>query len=103
MNEPLRDFVACIGQGCDAWRRGDDDKGLELFQQACLIWLDELTYETDDETERRAILYGRLAGWLPRMLELLEGGDIIAATDALEYGLLPELAELRAAMTAERG
>ncbi|WP_157272834.1 hypothetical protein [Paenibacillus daejeonensis] len=92
MNNP-GGYVESIEQGCRAWRRGDDQEGRRWFQQACLLWLEELRgWEQEAATDRDAMLVP--AGALPLMdqvLLMLQREDVVGATDVLEYELLPEL------------
>lgn len=92
MNNPGR-YIESIEKGCRAWRVGDDEDGRRWFQQACLLWLEELRYpEQESVTDRDAMTVP--AGALRTMeqvLLMLQREDVVGATDLLEYELLPEL------------
>ena len=92
MNNPGR-YIESIEQGCRAWRRGDDQEGRRWFQQACLLWLEELRgCEQEAATDRDTMLVpaGALHS-MDQVLLMLQREDVVGATDLLEYELLPEL------------
>lgn len=94
MNDAGTDYAAAIELGCEAWRRGDDSDGLRCFQQAALLWLDALLRREDNSLEAATgAVYERLASLIENMVERLETSDITAATDMLEYLILPALRE----------
>ncbi|SFK81286.1 hypothetical protein SAMN03159341_101687 [Paenibacillus sp. 1_12] len=88
MNLDERGYVACIQQGYDAWQTGDDYTGLCWFQQACLLWLDELDHDGVSLSETACSL---IFLQMTHLLDTLEHGDISSATDLIGHTLLPSL------------
>jgi hypothetical protein len=91
MNLDERSYIACIQQGYDAWQTGDDYAGLCWFQQACLLWLDELKGAGAAGMTLSQTTSLLLCGQLTMLLEALERGDISSATDIIGHILLPSL------------
>lgn len=89
MRPEQQDIAKSIAQGCDAWRRGDDARGVESFQRAALLWLieQEQQHEERPGDDRQ---YTQLSSRLGQALALLEAGDVAAALDVLEAITLPE-------------
>lgn len=99
----------CVASGCAAWRSGDDEDGIDWFQQASLLWLDAIEQHgaaatravpgaeaavvdrTSDEAAELERLEA-LAGALNSAIGCMRAGDYVAAADRLEYVLLPLLA-----------
>ncbi|MFS0724050.1 hypothetical protein [Paenibacillus sp. 1P07SE] len=93
MNNHGQHYIDCIGRGCAAWRRGDDEEGRQWFQQACLLWLAELRQpdrEASTDSDGMSAPQAALRT-MEQILLLLQREDVAAATDLLEYELLPEL------------
>lgn len=91
MNLEERNYIACIQQGYDAWQTGDDYAGLSWFQQACLLWLDELNGAGAAGAALSQSTCVLLSGHLAVLLEALERGDISSASDLIGHTLLPSL------------
>ncbi|GIM46471.1 hypothetical protein DNHGIG_20200 [Collibacillus ludicampi] len=81
-------YISLIKEGCQSWRQGDDQKGINCFQQACLLWIDHL--EEQERTGERLPeeSFNRLIQSMEKLMETLNGHDIIRATDILEYDIL---------------
>lgn len=92
MRAERRPIATAITQGCEAWRCGDDARGLESFQRAALLLLIELEQQEQRREEPDDLPYTRLSAQLQQALTLMEAGDIAAALDVLETLVLPELA-----------
>ncbi|WP_270171000.1 hypothetical protein [Paenibacillus sp. SYP-B4298] len=89
MRAERRPIATAITQGCEAWRCGDDARGLESFQRAALLLLVELEQRREEPDD---LPYTRLSAQLQQALTLMEAGDIAAALDVLETIVLPKLA-----------
>lgn len=92
-----------------AWRRGDDQQGLDLLQQGCLLWLAELEagrLRASAAASSASSLVTPAAGRAPlagvadavdavdALADALEQGDVALAADVLEFRLAPLLRSL---------
>lgn len=85
-------FVSLLEEGCQSWRQGDDQKGIQLFQQACLLWMDWLEEQNPADaqpTEPSKDSHHHLVQSMENLIHTLNQEDIIRATDILEYEILP--------------
>lgn len=90
MNNEGSSHVQAIADGCRAWRSGDDADGLEHFQKACLLWLEDLAAGQEQVGgDREAML--SLLSLMRKLLGSFKERDITYSTDILEYELLPVL------------
>lgn len=84
--------IACMEQGCESWRRGDDYEGLGHFQEGCLLWLDQLEASSEGGTYAgRVEIVAALQHHMEEVWVSLQNRDTIRATDVLEYDILPLL------------
>lgn len=83
------DFVPFLEKGCQFWRQGDDQKGIDCFQKACLLWIDRLEQLEKDGEQPSEESLNPLVESLNKLLYTLDEQDIIRATDIIEHEIVP--------------
>lgn len=88
-------WLQAMKESVDKWRCGDDHNGLNSFILAMQLFQRMIQQRMEQVNGQAAKTFVQLLPLVQELNEQVKREDIIAITDAMEYGLIPFCEEMK--------